>query len=144
MASAQERAEAEREAIAADGVDVTLADGSVATLRFGFAALIEIEREYGTLALWARQLDAASSGTGPMFGVVAKSIEIASGESDVVDRLDPRNVQTYAGALGQAFAQAWPVPEDDASGEAASPPSSRGGRGTSKPRKRASAASSGS
>ena len=108
-----------REEIAAYGREITLADGSIEIIRYGFPALKAIEKEYGSLGALQDEFDKKDKGA--MFSNVLFAIWAGTKRNKTVDAfaelLDPKRTSEYLFAFTEAFQEAFGSFEDT-SGEA--------------------------
>lgn len=119
----------------ADGVPITLVDGSTVVLRFDFDALCELETTFGSIADFVAQLAAKNPLSGRHFqmiaGGVAAGVRHLGAQADgITAGLDPKRVNEYQRALDEAFAESMPEPEK---GKAQAPASASPGTSTTGP-----------
>ena len=109
-----------RDEIAADGREITLADGSVETIRYGFPALKVIEREYGSLGALQDEFEKGEKGA--MFSNILFAIWAGTKRNKTVDAfgdlLDPKRIVEYTVAFGEAFKEGLGETAEDSVGEA--------------------------
>lgn len=104
--------------ISAPGRKIILANGNEITIRYGMSALIEIEREYGSVGALATKLQDKN---GPVFTTLTHAIWCGTNRklplAAFMDLIDPSRTQEYSVAFGEAFKEAMPKGSED-SGEA--------------------------
>lgn len=130
----------EAEQIQAAGRTVTLTDGRTVVVRFTFAAIMEIEKEWGSVGAWSYQLTGPGGQpvAGPGFTAIAKTLAIMAGEplqeiAQFAGALDPRQVQSYHDVIDEAFAEGFPLPEKPGPKAESSPSDSTGAPSSTSP-----------
>lgn len=98
----------EADRLVARGREVTLADGSTVTVRFTFAVLAAIEREFDSVAEYSLSL--ATNLSGRWYEAVRGGMVAAAGVPVglVDDLLDTTRIGDYALALDEALTEALP------------------------------------
>jgi hypothetical protein len=104
--------------IQAAGRTITLSTGNEITLRYGMAALVEIEKEYGSVNGLVKALNQAENGN--VFTVLSHALWAGSSRkvplAAFLDLLDPKLVSQYSEAFGEALSES--VGSGDSQGEA--------------------------
>ena len=102
--------------IAADGEQITLADGSTRTIRFDLRAMLGIERRFGSVGMFSRKLERgmATGGIEPTLAglEIALQGEPKLSEDELGSALDPKRFTEYQDAVALAFMQALPKTEE--------------------------------
>jgi len=100
------------------GQTIALANGETVTIKYGFAALAVIEREYGSIQGLVAKL---SDTNGEVISTLGYALWAGTSRNVAVeaflDLLDPRKIQEYSEAFGTALSDAMP-PGDSTPGEA--------------------------
>ena len=108
-----------REEIAAPGREITLEDGRVIKIRYGFGAMSVLEKEFGSLSALFTELEKADSGA--IFSVLGFTLWAGTKRKvpleEFKDMLDMRRVEAYAQAVEAAMSEALGT-NQDTSGEA--------------------------
>lgn len=108
--------------IAAEGEQITLADGSVRTLRFDLRAMLAIERKLGSVGEFAKGLDAGlgTGGIAPLLAGISAALqgEPALDEEQLLALMDSKEFQAYQIAALRAFMQALPESRESGKGQA--------------------------
>lgn len=125
----------EGDQVAALGKELTLLDGSVVQVRFGFAQMRAAERRFGSIGRLSQiigmHIDA------PIFDAITGCVALLTGkpEENVELLLDPLQIVHYALVLDMALAEALPavVGPGDGPGKASTSPSTGPSSTTSRP-----------
>lgn len=98
--------------ISAPGRKIILSNGNEITIRYGMSALIEIEREYGSVGALATKLQ---DKTGPVFTTLTHALWCGTNRklplAAFSDLIDPARITEYSEAFGEAFNEAMPKGE---------------------------------
>lgn len=120
------------ERIAAEGVEVTLADGETRRLRFDLRALLTIEQRMGSVAIFAKGLDDSLAGRGIESLAVGISAGLGLDEDTVLGLLDTHRLRDYLVAVVTALDEA--VSQHEGTGKDSAPGNdSRGPTSTDSP-----------
>ena len=100
------------------GQSIALASGETVTIKYGFAALAVLEREYGSIQGLVAKLsnvegDVISTLGHALWAGTTRTVPVET----FLDLLDPRKIQEYSEAFGTALSDAMP-PGDNTPGEA--------------------------
>lgn len=102
-------------AIKADGTTITLTNGTVMTVKYDMAALIEIEKKHGAVAGLYEKLKEGDKG--PIFGTLSHAIWAGTNRKmpydAFVNLLDIRKIEEYSNAFAEAIQEAFPSEEGD-------------------------------
>lgn len=104
--------------IAADGEQITLADGTTRTVRFDLRAMLAIERRLGSVAEFAKGLDAGlgAGGIATLLAGLSAALQGSSlDEEQLLALMDSKEFPSYQEAVTKAFMQA--LPESRESGK---------------------------
>jgi hypothetical protein len=110
-----EEAVQDKDVIRARGAEITLIDGSKEWIRYGFAELMQLEEEYGSLDGVSKAIEAAFGETfdftGKALSFIYKLMEVGLArlgwtDEELNDRLDPALFAEYFEAYSQAYRQA--------------------------------------
>jgi hypothetical protein len=105
--------------IQAAGRTIMLSTGNEITIRYGMAALVEIEKQYGSVNGLVKVLNEAENGS--LFTVLSHVLWAGSSRkvplAAFLDMLDPKLMKEYSEAFGEALSES--VGSGDSQGEAA-------------------------
>ena len=104
--------------VQAPGRKITLANSNEITIRYGMSALVELEREHGSIGALVKVLENAE--TSQVFSALSHALWAGSSRKlplvAFIDLLDPRRVGEYSKAFGEALSEA--TGSGDSQGEA--------------------------
>jgi len=107
-------------AIKADGAKITLTSGSVMQIKYDMAALIEVEKEHGSVTALYEKLKEGDKG--PIFGTLAHALWAGTNRKmpfeAFVNLLSTHSIEEYSNAFAEAIQEAFPVAEESDSGKA--------------------------
>lgn len=100
--------------LVAAGRPITLADGSIVRLRFGFRGLLALEESFGSLTAVEEILSQVAEGKGKLLDplvrlLAAGLVSEGLGFDAVADRLDIARLESYVEALVVALEEALPA-----------------------------------
>ena len=102
-------------AIKADGTSITLSNGTVMTIKYDMAALIEIEKKHGAVSGLYDKLKEGDKG--PIFGTLSHALWAGTNRKmpyeAFVNLLDVRSIEAYSTAFAEAIQEAFPTEEGD-------------------------------
>lgn len=109
---------AERQKLVSKGVNITLADGRTLDLRYGMAALVELEETFGSLEGVGSAFQSVAGGGGKVFTSVLGLLAAGLAHHGITratllrdDLLAVDRLQEYANAANEAFDRAFPTVE---------------------------------
>lgn len=130
----------EGQRITAKGYPITLTDGREVRLRFGMAAILQLEEDFGSLGAVQealKNLTPQGRVFGPVVDLLAAGLShhgITRAELIGGDLLALDGLEHYAEQLGRAFAEAFPSMKVGGQGNVQGPAVSRGASGTTSAR----------
>jgi len=96
------------EYIKADGTSIVLTNGTELSLRYGMAALAEIEKKHGSINALVKVLQEAENG--PIITTLGHALWAGTSRKTPLDAfldlLDPSQIATYVKAFEKAFSEA--------------------------------------
>lgn len=107
--------------IAGSGRKITLTNGNEITIKYGMSALVEIEKKHGSVNALVKILE--NPETSSVFSTLGHALWAGTSRKmpfeAFLDLLDPKRLQEYSEAFGEAFQEAMGTGEEGESlGEA--------------------------
>lgn len=104
--------------IQAPGRKITLSNGNEINIRFGMSALVELEKEHGSIAALVKVLE--NTETSKVFSTLSHALWAGSSRklplAAFTDLLDPKLIAEYSSAFGEALSES--MGSGDSQGEA--------------------------